>query len=106
MSTDDGNPHNVVARQFSVVKSTIMRIVSRVGIARSVLDRNRLGQPRLTIKRQDINIRQRHLRDRVVTAISMADLILGRQDRPIHYRKVKIKAACASYQVLQAYQKT
>ena len=54
----------------------------------SAADRPRPSQPRVTTRRQDNFKRQRHLRDRFTTAVSMASLIQGRRRRSIHARTV------------------
>ena len=67
-----GRSQDYVARRFNVSRSTITRLVHRVYVTGSLSDRPRPGAPRVTSVRQDNFIRQRHLRDRYVTAESTA----------------------------------
>ncbi len=55
------------ARRFNVHVSTISRLNQRFLVTGSTKDRPRPGQPRVTTQRQDVFIRQRHLRNRFVT---------------------------------------
>ena len=83
-----GVSQNQISRQFNVARSTVVRLVRRVRQTGSVSDRPRPGQPRVTSRRQDVFIRQRHLRDRTVTTQSTAPLVIGTRGRPIHRRTV------------------
>lgn len=83
-----GTSQRECARRFHVHQSTISRLHQRFVATGSVADRPRPGQPRVTTRRQDNFIRQRHLRDRFTTAVSTASLIQGRRRRNIHARTV------------------
>lgn len=67
-----GTSQRECARRFHVHQSTIFRLHQRFVATGSVADRPRPGQPRVTTRRQDNFIRQRHLRDRFTTAVSTA----------------------------------
>ena len=84
-----GIQHNVIARRFNVHKSTITRLYQSYRTTGSVKDRPRSGQPRVTTRRQDVFIRQRHLRDRFTTSVTTAQSVVGRHGRPIHPRTVR-----------------
>ena len=71
-----GVSQNVVAGQYNVSRSTISRLVQRVNVTGTVDDRPRSGAPRVTSIRQDNLIRQRHLRDRFVTAQSTSYAVI------------------------------
>ena len=77
-----------VARRFAVARTTIVRLVQRVRQTGTVADRPRPGQQRVTSRRQDNYIRQRHLRDRFQTAAETASVIIGNRGRHIHRRTV------------------
>lgn len=79
-----GLTQTVVARRFNVNRSTISRLVQRNNATGSVSDRPRPGAMRATTRRQDVYIRQRHLRNRFLTASSTAHLVVGTRGRPIH----------------------
>ena len=73
-----------VARQFNVNRSTISRLLQRYNRTGSVSDRPRPGAMPATTPRQNVYIRQRHLRNRKLTASSTANLVIGTRGRPIH----------------------
>ena len=54
------------------------RLLMRYQLSGTTKDRPRPGQPRMTTPRQDIFIRQRHLRERFLTSSSTAKILLGR----------------------------
>ena len=72
-----------LARQFNVSQSTISRLSRKFAVTGSTKDRPRPGAPRVTTRRQDNFIRQRHLRDRFTTAVSTAAGMRGRTGRNI-----------------------
>ena len=86
---ESGLSQNQVARRFNVARSTIVRLVRRVEATGSVSDRPRPGAPRVTSVRQDTFIRQRHLRNRFVTAQSTTSLIIGNRGRAISRNAVR-----------------
>ena len=67
-----------VARQLNCDHSTISRLLMRYQLSGTTKDRPRPGQPRVTTPRQDIFIRQRHLRERFLTSSSTIRILLGR----------------------------
>lgn len=79
-----GQTQTEVARRFNVNRSTISRLVQRYNVTGSVADRPRPGAMAATTRRQDVYIRQRHLRNRTLTATSTANLVIGTRGRPIH----------------------
>ena len=74
-----------LARQFNVSQSTISRLRQRYALTGSTKDRPRPGAPRVTTRRQDNVICQRHLRDRFKTAVSTAATVRGRRGRNISH---------------------
>ena len=84
-----GLSQRVIAGRFNVHQSTITRLLRKYRATGSVKDRPRSGQPRVTTRRQDIFIRQRHLRDRFVTSVSTSKNVVGRHGRHIHPRTVR-----------------
>ena len=78
----------IVAIRFNVNRSKISRLVQRYNATGSVSDRPRPGAMRATTERQDVYIRQRHLRNRFLTALSMANLVVGTRGRQIHRNTV------------------
>ena len=72
-----------LARQFNVSQSTISRLSRKLAVTGSTKDRPRPGASRVTTRRQDNFIRQRHLRDRFTTAVSTAAGMRGRRGRNI-----------------------
>ena len=80
---ESGRTQEYVARRFNVSRRTILRLVQRVNTTGSLLDRPRSGAPRVTSVGQDNFIRQRHLRDRFVTAQSTASVVVGNRGRTI-----------------------
>ena len=72
-----GISQTVVDGQYNVSRSTISRLVQRVNFTGKVDDRPRSGPPRLTSIRQDNLIRQRHIRDKLSTAQSMSNTVIG-----------------------------
>ena len=78
-----GRTQEQVARRFNVSRSTIPRLVRRVRVTETFADRPRSGRPRVASVRQDNLIRQRHLRDRFVTAESTSRVVVGNRARPI-----------------------
>lgn len=72
-----------IARRFNVHPSTISRLNHRYLTTGTVKDRPRSGAPRVTTRRQDNWIRQRHLRNRFTTAVSTAAAIHGQRRRYI-----------------------
>ena len=79
-----GQSQTVVAGRYNVSRSTITRLVQRVNMTGRVEDRPRSGAPRVTSVRQDNFIRQRHLRDRFLTAQGTSNVVVGNHGRPIH----------------------
>ena len=79
-----GISQTVVAGQYNVSRSTILRLVQRVNFTGTVDDRPCSGPPRVTSLRQDNLIRQRHLRNKFSTAQSMSNTVIGNRGRPIH----------------------
>ena len=65
------------AKRFNVHQTTVCRLFRRYVATGSTNDRPRSGQPRVSIRRQDNYIRQRHLRDRFTTAVSTANVTRG-----------------------------
>lgn len=86
---ESGRSQDYVARRFNVARSTVVRLVQRVNVTGSLADRPRSGAPRVTSVRQDNFIRQRHLRDRYLTAQSTADTVVGNRGRPISRNTVR-----------------
>ena len=84
-----GRSQDYVARRFNVSRSTITWLVHRVNVTGSLSDRSRPGAPRVTSVRQDNFIRQRHLRDRYVTAESTALTVNGNRGRTISRNTVR-----------------
>lgn len=78
-----GRTQEQVARRFNVSRSTIVRLCRRVRVTGSFQDTHRTGRPRVTSGRQDVYIRQRHLRDRFLTAESTSRLVIGNHGRQI-----------------------
>ena len=75
-----------VNRRFHVSPSTISRLNRTFMMTGSTNDRPKTGKHRVTTRRQDKFIRQRHLRDRLSTEISIAAAVVARYGRPIHAR--------------------
>ena len=67
-----------VARQLNCNHATISRLLMRYQLSGTTKDRPRPHQPRVTTPRQDIFIRQQHLRGRFRTSSSTARILLGR----------------------------
>ena len=86
-----GRSQDYVARRFNVSRSTITRLVHRVNVTGSLSDRSRPGAPRVTSVQQDNFIRQRHLRDRYVTAESTALTVNGNRGRTISRNTVRYR---------------
>ena len=84
-----GRSQDNVARRFNVSRSTITRLVHRVIVTGGLSDRPRPGAPRVTSVRQDNFIRQRHLRDRYVTAESTALTVNWNRGRTISRNTVR-----------------
>ena len=84
-----GQTQEQVTRRFNVLRSTIWRLVRRVRVTGTFADQPRSGRPRVTSARQDNFIRQRHLRDRFVTAESMSREVVGSLGRPISHYTVR-----------------
>lgn len=78
-----GLSENEVANRFNCSRSTVTRLVQRVRVTGTLADRPRSGAPRVTTRRQDNFIRQRHLRDRFVTAESTTNLVVGNRGVPV-----------------------
>ena len=72
---ESGRSQDFVARRFNAARSTVIRLINCVNVTGSLSERPRSGAPRVTSVRQDNFIRQRHLRDRYLTAQSTADII-------------------------------
>ncbi len=85
---DAGVSQAEAARRYNVARSTIVRLVRRVAVTGNVADRPRTGQPRVTTRRQDVYIRQRHLRERFLNAQQTASIVIGNRGVPIHRRTV------------------
>ena len=84
-----GVNQRVIAGRFNVHESTITRLIRRYRTTGSVKDRPRTGQPRVTTRRQDAFIRQRHLRDRFTTSVATSRDVVGRHGRRVHPRTVR-----------------
>jgi transposase len=78
-----------VARRFNVSRSTIVRLVSRVNTTGSLSDRLRSGAPRVTSVRQDVYIRQRHLRDRFITAQATFSAVICNRGQTVSRNTVR-----------------
>lgn len=78
-----------VAIHFGVHVKTIRRLRNRFQQTGSVRHLPRSGRPRVTTRRQDVNIRTSHLRDRLKTATSTARATIGTHNRRIHARTVQ-----------------
>ena len=78
-----GRTQDQVARRFNVSRSTIARLVQRVRATGTFADRPRSGAPRVTSVGQENYIRQRHLRDRFLTAESTSRLVIGNRRVPV-----------------------
>ena len=74
------------AKSFSVHQTSVYRLFRIYVITGSTNDRPRPGQPRVSTRRQDNYIRQRHLRDRFTTAVSTANVTRG-----IHGMKINAR---------------
>ena len=79
-----GDTRTVVAGQYNVSRSTISRLVERINVTGTADDRPRSVASRVTSIRQDNTIRQRHLRDRSVTAQSTSHAVIRNRGKPIH----------------------
>lgn len=84
-----GRTQDFVARRFNVSRRTITRLVHRVNTTGSLLDRPRSGAPRVTSVRQDNYLRQRHLRDRFLTAQASSSTVIGNRGRTISPNTVR-----------------
>ena len=84
-----GQTQEQVARRFNVSRSTIRRLVRRVKVTGTFADRPRSGRPRVRSVRQDNFKRQRHLRDRFVTAESTSCVVVSDRGRPISRYRVR-----------------
>ena len=84
-----GRTQEQVSRRFNVSRSTIVRIIRRKRTTGTHADRPRSGRPRVTSIRQDNYIRQRHLRNRFVTAESTSRVLVGNRGHPISRFTVK-----------------
>ena len=84
-----GISQNDVARHFGVSRSTIARLVQRVNTTGSLPDRPRSGAPRVTSVRQDVFIRQHHLRDRFTTSQSTSSVVVGNRGRTVSRNTVR-----------------
>ena len=78
-----GRTQEQVARRFNVSRLTIRRLVRRARVTGTFPNQPRSGRSRVTSVRQDNFIRQRHLRDRFVTAESTSHVVVGNRGRPI-----------------------
>lgn len=78
-----------VARRFHVAQSTVSRLLQRYNTTGTASDRPRPGTPRVTTRRQDVYIRQRHLRNRFLTATSTANIVIGNRGRAVSRNTVK-----------------
>ena len=78
-----GRTQEQVARRFNVSRSTFRPLVRRVRVKGTFADRPRSRRPRVTSVRQYNFKRQRHLRDRFVTAESTSRVVVGNRARPI-----------------------
>lgn len=86
---ESGISQSRVTRRVNVARSTIVRLVRRVNETGSVSDRPRPGAPRVTSMRQDNFIRQRHLRNRFVTAQSTTSVVVGNRGRHVSRNTVR-----------------
>ena len=84
-----GRTQEQVARRFNVSRSTILRLIRRVRDTGTFADRPRSGRPRVTSVRQDNYVRQRHLRDRFVTAESTSRVVEVNHGRPVSRHTVR-----------------
>ena len=78
-----------VARRVGVSISTFARLVQRVNNTGSLSDRPRSGAPRVTSLRQDVFIRQRHLRGRFTTSQSTSYVVVGNRGRTVSRNTVR-----------------
>ncbi|XP_060554469.1 uncharacterized protein LOC132715480 [Ruditapes philippinarum] len=78
-----------VARRFNCHVSTITRLQNRYNASGSVKDLPKSGRPRITTRRQDVNIRVGHLRNRFEAASSTARRTIGTHGRSIHANTVR-----------------
>ena len=72
-----------VARAFGVHVSTIYRLTDRFLQNNNVVDRPRIGRPRVTSQRQDRNIVRTHMRDRFLPATTTARQTAETHNRPV-----------------------
>ena len=84
-----GRTQDQVARRLNVLRSAIRCLVRHVRVTGTFASRPHLGRPRVTSVRQDNFIRQRHLRDRFVTAESTSHAVVGNRGRPIRHYTVR-----------------
>ena len=73
-----GSTKRNIAATFGCSVSTVTRLEQRVNHTGSVKDRPRPGQPRVTTRRQDQQMRVNHLRNRFLTATESSRRIIGR----------------------------
>lgn len=78
-----GMTHNDVSNHFQCSKKTIQRLLNRLRQTGSTKDRPRSGRPKVTSERQDRAIRLLTLRNRTITAESIA-----RQTPGIHNNRI------------------
>ena len=69
----------IIARRMNRHYTTISRLRGRFRATGRTADRPRTGQPRVTISRQDVFIRQQHLRDWFMPATVSSRQIYGRR---------------------------
>ena len=86
-----GISQNDAARRFGVSRSTIARLVQRVNTTGSFSDRPRSGAPHVTSVRQDVFVRQRHLRDRFTTSQLTSSVVVGNRGRTVSRNTVKTR---------------
>ena len=91
-----------VAIRLNCNVSTISRLQLRLRATGTVLDRPRPGQPRVTTARQDVFIRQLHLRNRFTTANATGRQIVGRRG-PVSGRTVRRRLYAAGLTARRPY---
>ena len=79
-----GRTEKQTARRFHVSRSTLTRLIRRVGVTGTFADRSCSVIPSITTVRQDNYIRPLHLRDRFLTAESTSRVVVvGGRGQPI-----------------------
>ena len=92
---ESGLSQSHVARLLKVPRSMNVRLEQRVNTTGRVSDTSRSGAPRVTSVPQDSFIRQRHLRNSVVTVQSTTSVVIRNRGRTVchsQYRAVFFSA--------------